>query len=67
MAAFKLPVLMNRWELFSISASVVYMYTIPSDVLKDLLKTTSFLNFVKHCLSALVCHAICVLYQKSFK
>lgn len=52
MAAFKLPVLMNRWELFSISASVVYMYTIPSDVLKGLLKTTSFLNFVKHCLSA---------------
>lgn len=63
MAAFKLPVLMNRWELFSISASVVYMYTIPSDVLKGLLKTTSFLNFVKHCLSARLPCYLCSLSE----
>lgn len=37
-----------------------------SSVLKDLLKTVEFLNSVQHCLSALVCNVICVLYEKPF-
>lgn len=37
-----------------------------SDVLKGLLKTVYFPNSVKHYLNALICSAICFLYEKSF-